>query len=158
VLNNRVGRGFSLEPGHVNIFEPGKKTMHTLNCFMVGDDAGTPILTGGTPGGDGQPQWNLQTITGMIDFGLDVQATIEAPRWTSWPGTDPSSLPNPFELRVEDRMDESVIAGLERRGHVVKRQDAWAGGGSSQAIARDPETGVLAGGTDPRVEGAVAGF
>jgi gamma-glutamyltranspeptidase/glutathione hydrolase len=158
VLNNRVGRGFSLEPGHVNIFEPGKKTMHTLNCFMVGDEAGTPILTGGTPGGDGQPQWNLQTITGMIDFGLDVQASIEAPRWTSWPGTDPSYLPNPFELRVEDRMAESVIAGLERRGHVVKRQGAWAGGGSSQAIARDPITGVLAGGTDPRVEGAVAGF
>jgi len=93
----------------------------------------------------------------MIDFGLDVQAAIEAPRWTSWPGTDPSYLPNPFELRVEERMDDSVIAGLERRGHVVKRQDAWAGGGSSQAIARDPDTGDLAGGTDPRLEGAVAG-
>lgn len=158
VLNNRVGRGFSLESGHVNIFEPGKKTMHTLNCFMIGDRAGTPVLTGGTPGGDGQPQWNLQTITGMIDFGLDVQAAIEAPRWTSWPGTDPSYLPNPFELRIEDRMDEGVIAGLERRGHSVKQQGAWAGGGSCQAIARDPKTGILAGGTDPRVEGSVAGF
>ena len=158
VLNNRVGRGFSLEPGHINIFEPGKKTMHTLNCFMIGDGAGTPVLTGGTPGGDGQPQWNLQTITGMIDFGLDVQAAIEAPRWTSWPGTDPASLPNPFEVRVEDRLDDAIIAGLERRGHVVTRVGAWSGGGSSQVIVRDPSTGILAGGTDPRVEGTVAGF
>jgi gamma-glutamyltranspeptidase/glutathione hydrolase len=94
----------------------------------------------------------------MIDFGLDVQDAIEAPRWTSWPGTDPSTLPNPFELRIEDRIDNAVVSGLERRGHVVKREGAWSGGGSFQMIARDPETGVLAGGTDPRVEGLAAGF
>lgn len=158
VLNNRVGRGFSLEPGHINIFAPGKKTMHTLNCYLIADETGTPTIVGGTPGGDGQPQWNLQVVTEMIDFGLDVQAAIESPRWTSWPGTDPSTLPNPFDLRIEDRLDEAIIAGLERRGHMIKRQSEWAGGGSAQAIARDPKTGILAGGTDPRVEGMVAGF
>lgn len=158
VLNNRVGRGFSLEPGHVNIFAPGKKTMHTLNCYMIADEAGTPVIVGGTPGGDGQPQWNLQTVTGLIDFGLDVQAAIELPRWTSWPGTDPSTLPNPFDLRIEDRVDPALIAGLEERGHILKPQGAWDGGGAAQVIARDPKTGILAGGTDPRVEGAVAGF
>ncbi|MDQ3655645.1 MAG: gamma-glutamyltransferase family protein, partial [Chloroflexota bacterium] len=85
VLNNRVGRGFTLEEGHVNQYAPGKKTMHTLNCYMVADPQGRPVLVGGTPGGDGQPQWNMQAISGMIDGGLDVQAAIEMPRWTSWP-------------------------------------------------------------------------
>ena len=158
VLNNRVGRGFSLESGHPNIFEPGKRTMHTLNCFMVADEEGRMVITGGTPGGDGQPQWNLQLVSALIDDEFDVQATIDAPRWTSLPGTDPSGLPNPYELRIESRAGDDTIAGLERRGHVVKRQGAWAGGGSAQIIARDPETGVLAGGTDPRVEGMVVGY
>jgi len=42
------------------------------------------VIVGGTPGGDGQPQWNLQMVTGLIDAGLDVQATVEQPRWTLW--------------------------------------------------------------------------
>lgn len=158
VLNNRVGRGFTLEEGHVNQYAPGKKTMHTLNCYMVADPQGRPVLVGGTPGGDGQPQWNMQAISGMLDGGLDVQAAIEMPRWTSWPGTDPSGLDNPFELRIEDRMPADVLAELEARGHAVKLQDAWSGGGSAQTIARDPETGVLIGGTDLRVEGMVLGY
>ncbi|MBA2755688.1 MAG: gamma-glutamyltransferase, partial [Chloroflexia bacterium] len=158
VLNNRVGRGFSLEEGHPNVFAPGKKTMHTLNCFLIADEAGTPVLVGGTPGGDGQPQWNLQTITGLVDGGLDVQAAIEQPRWTSWPGTDPSTLPNPYELRIEDRAGEDVITALRERGHEVRVQGPWAGGGATQVIARDPATGVLIGGSDPRAEGIALGL
>ena len=158
VMNNRVGRGFSLIDGHPNIYAPGKKTMHTLNCFMVADEQGRMVLTGGTPGGDGQPQWNLQMLTGMIDYGWDVQATIDAPRWTSWPGTDPISLPNPYELRVESRLGEADLAVLRALGHRVVMQDSWDGGGAAQLIARDPETGILAGGSDPRVEGQAAGF
>jgi len=158
VLNNRVGRGFSLEEGHVNIYAPGKKTMHTLNCYLIADQEGAPVLVGGTPGGDGQPQWNLQAITGMIDAGLDVQAAIELPRWTSWPGTDPMSLDNAFELRIEDRAGDEVIGALEERGHRVRRTGHWGGGGAEQIIARNPRTGVLAGGSDPRVEGLALGY
>jgi len=94
----------------------------------------------------------------MIDGGLDVQAAIDAPRWTSWPGTDPHSLDNPFELRVEDRLPEETINRLVERGHNIKRIGDWGGGGSVQVIARNPQTGVLAGGSDPRVEGGVSGF
>ncbi len=158
VMNNRVGRGFSLVEGHPNFFAPGKRTMHTLNCFMIADPNGAMVITGGTPGGDGQPQWNLQMVSGMVDFGWDVQAAIEAPRWTSWPGTDPGSLPNPFDLRVESRAKETELFQLEEFGHRIIRQGEWNGGGAAQIIARDPETGVLAGGSDPRAEGYAGGF
>ena len=158
VLNNRVGRGFSLVDGHPNIFTPGAKTMHTLNCFMVADASGEMVVTGGTPGGDGQPQWNLQMISAMIDAELDAQAAIEVPRWTSWPGTDPDSVANPFELRIESRAGDDVAAGLTALGHRVVMQGEWSGGGTAQLIARDPRSRVLAGGTDPREEGQVLGF
>jgi gamma-glutamyltranspeptidase len=157
VLNNRVGRGFSLEAGHPNVFAPGKKTMHTLNCYLIANEQGTPVLLGGTPGGDGQPQWNLQTVTGLIDGQLDVQAAIEQPRWTSWPGTDPSTIDNPFELRIEDRIDAATIDALRQRGHEVRQIGAWEGGGAAQVIARDPNTGSLIGGSDPRAEGKALG-
>ena len=158
LLNNRVGRGFSLQDGHPNLYAPGRKTIHTLNCYMVADPQGIPILTGGTPGGDGQPQWNLQVLSGLIDGGLDVQAAVEAPRWTVWPGTDPHDLPNPYELRVETRLSEAVISDLEALGHRTHRTGSWGGSGAAQAIARNPATGVMVGGSDPRVEGLALGF
>lgn len=158
VLNNRVGRGFSLVEGHPNIYAPGKKTMHTLNCYLIADPDGRPVLVGGTPGGDGQPQWNMQAISGMIDGGLDAQAAIELPRWTSLPGTDPMSIDAPFTLRVESRIPDEVVSDLEARGHVINRVGPWGAGGAAQIIARDPESGILVGGTDSRVEGSVLGF
>jgi gamma-glutamyltranspeptidase/glutathione hydrolase len=158
LLNNRAGRGFTLEVGHPNLYAPGKKTMHTLNCYLVADPDGIPVLVGGTPGGDGQPQWNLQVLVALLDAGCDVQAAIETPRWTVWPGTDPISRPNPYELRVEDRLGEAALADLERRGHRLRRQAAWSGGGAAQAIVRDPATGVLCAGSDPRAEGLALGF
>ena len=158
LLNNRVGRGFSLEDGHANFYAPGKRTMHTLNCYLIADADGTPIAVGGTPGGDGQPQWNLQTLVALIDAGMDVQAAVEAPRWTVWPGTDPHDLPAPYELRVETRLGEAAISGLEALGHRVVRTGGWGGSGAAQLIVRDPVTGVMAGGSDPRVEGMALGF
>ncbi|MGH2557945.1 MAG: gamma-glutamyltransferase [Thermomicrobiales bacterium] len=158
VLNNRVGHGFSLEPGHPNVYAPGKKPMHTLNCYLIADAEGVPVLIGGTPGGDAQPQWNLHVVAGLIDGGLDVQAAIEAPRWRSWPGADPGTIGDAFELQMEDRIGDDVIAGLETRGHRVRRLGPWQGGGAAQVIARDPRTRVLAAGSDPRVEGMAVGF
>jgi gamma-glutamyltranspeptidase/glutathione hydrolase len=158
LLNNRAGDCFSLDEGHPNVYAPGKKTMHTLNCYLVADPDGTPVLVGGTPGGDSQPQWNVQVLSAMIDGEFDVQAAIETPRWVVWPGTYPADVGNPFELRVEDRLGEETIATLERRGHRVKRLGPWGAGRAHQAIARDPATGVLAAGSDPRGEGIALGF
>ena len=158
LLNNRVGRGFSLIEGDPNIFAPGKKTMNTLNCYMVTNAGGEPVAVGGTPGGDGQPQWNLQVLTALIDGGLDVQAAVEAPRWSIWPGTDPADRPNPFELRIETRVEPSTLDHLADLGHRVKASGDWNGGGVAQLIVRHPGTRVLAGGSDPRVEGFALGL
>ncbi|MFN8589940.1 MAG: gamma-glutamyltransferase [Thermomicrobiales bacterium] len=157
LLNNRLGNCFELEEGHPNIYEPGKRTMHTLNCYLIADQEGNPVLVGGTPGGDFQPQWNLQTITGLIDGGLDVQAAIEQPRWQLHPATYPFERGDPFSLTVETRLGEETIGRLEEMGYPIERAGAWGAGGSVQVIARDPDTGVLVGGSDPRAEGLAIG-
>ncbi len=158
LLTNRAGHCFELEDGHPNIYAPGKRTMHTLNCYLIANQDGTPVLVGGTLGGDSQPQWNLQTITGLIDGGLDVQAAVEQPRWQLYPATYPAYLGDPFSLSVEDRLGEETITSLEAMGYPVQRIGAWAAGGAVQVIARDPETGILAGGSDPRAEGMAVGL
>lgn len=157
VMNNRSGRGFTLDQSHPNVYAPGKRSMHTLNAYLISNEQGVPVLVGGTPGGDGQPQWNLQAIAGLIDAGFDVQAAIEQPRWTSWPGTDPSSINNPFDLRMEAQFDEAVKNALRDRGHTVVEQPAFGGGGAAQMIARDLATGLMIGGSDARVEGMALG-
>ena len=84
LLNNRIGRGFSLVEGHPNVIESGKRTMHTLNAYMVMRE-GRPYIVGGTPGGDRQIAWNAQVITNVLDHGMNAQEAVEAPRWTSTP-------------------------------------------------------------------------
>ncbi len=157
LLNNRAGRGFSLEAGHPNVIEPGKKTMHTLNAYMVTKD-GQPWLVGGTPGGDQQPQWNLQMTTALIDYGLNVQQAAEAPRWHSFPGTDPANADQPLQLRVENRVPAAVRRRLADKGHDVKTIGPWAAGSGVQLIAIDQATGLRQGGSDPRVDGCALGY
>jgi gamma-glutamyltranspeptidase / glutathione hydrolase len=157
LLNNRLGRGFTLDPDHPNVIEPGKRTMSTLNCYLVTEN-GRLRWVGGTPGGDLQPQVNMQTLTNLIDFGMDVQQAVEAPRWSSFPGTDPGNLPNAFKLRVEDRVDKRVITELKKRGHDVETLGPWAGGAQVQLIEVNPENGVLMGASDPRTEGVALGI
>ncbi|MDB5862416.1 MAG: gamma-glutamyltransferase, partial [Betaproteobacteria bacterium] len=83
-LNNRAGRGFSLDPASPNVIAPGRRTMHTLNAYMLFRD-GSPWLIGGTPGGDQQTQWSAQVITGVVDHGLSLQQAVDSPRWYSFP-------------------------------------------------------------------------
>jgi gamma-glutamyltranspeptidase/glutathione hydrolase len=156
-LNNRAGRGFSLEEGHPNAIAPGKRTMHTLNCYLVAR-GGQPWLVGGTPGGDQQTQWSTQVITNLLDHGLGLQAAVEAPRFYSFPGTDPANLGLAPEVRLEGRIPESARRELTERGHAVKALGPWSGGGSVQLIQLDHERGVLRGATDPRPGGLALGW
>ncbi len=147
VMNNRM-TGFSLEPSHPNALAPGKRTMHTLNTYLVFRD-GRPYLVGNTPGGDYQVQTNLQVITGVLDFELDPQAAIDAPRWGDSAGG----------LLVELEMPAATQQELARRGHAVRPiARAVAPMGRAQAIVIDRESGVLIGGSDARGEGAVVGW
>lgn len=147
IMNNRM-TGFSLDPSHPNALAPGKRTMHTLNTYLVFRD-GRPYIAGNTPGGDFQVQTNLQMITNIIDHGLDPQAAIDAARWGDAAGA----------LLVEDDMPADTQAGLARRGHVVRPLSrTTAPMGRAQAIVVDPESGVLIGGSDARGEGVAAGW
>lgn len=153
LFNNRAGRGFSLTPGHPNEIAPGKRTMHTLNCYLVTKDQ-VPVIIGGTPGGDFQPQCGIQILTNLIDFGMDPQAAVEAPRWWSFPGTDPATVGRSMELRVEAEMPEATVQGLEALGHHVVRRRPGVYDGKVQVIVRQPERGTLMGASDPRGDGA----
>ena len=152
LLNNRVGRGFSLVEGHPNIIEGGKRTMHTLNAYMVMRED-RPYLVGGTPGGDNQIGWNAQVITNVLDHGMSAQEAVEAPRWTSTPGTDPHSIDDPFVLELEAGMSPSDIESLKARGHDVVVHLGRVFGGSAKLIVIDPATGVRTAGSDPRSDG-----
>ncbi len=155
MLNNRAGRGFVLDPAHPNGIAPGKRTMHTLMPFMAfrGD---APFLVWGTPGGDGQPQWNTQVFSNLVDGGYGVQRAIDLPRWMSFPSTDPANLPAPFEVRLEPGFPGGTAAALEALGHRVREMGEMESGGASQAIL--VENGVYRGGSDPRVDGCAIGY
>jgi gamma-glutamyltranspeptidase/glutathione hydrolase len=156
LFNNRAGRGFSLIAGHPNEIAPGKRTMHTLNCYLATKD-GLPVIIGGTPGGDFQPQCGLQILTNLIDFGLDPQAAVEAPRWWSFPGTDPATVNRDVELRVEAEMPDATVRGLEALGHRVARRRTGVYDGKVQLIMRDPQRAILMGASDPRGDGGAVG-
>jgi gamma-glutamyltranspeptidase / glutathione hydrolase len=156
LLNNRAGRGFTLEEGHPNVLAGGKRTMSTLHCYALVRD-GALYAVGGTEGGDQQPQWNAQVICNLVDFGMDPQAALAAPRWYSFPGTDPANTGRPVELRLESRFPPGVAESLARRGHQVVDIGPWGTAGAYQLIVRRPD-GVLLGATDPRTGGIALGF
>lgn len=156
-LNNRAGRGFSLDENHPNVIAPGRRTMHTLNAYLV-CKAGEPWLVGGTPGGDQQTQVNTQVISNIVDHGMSLQDAIDAPRWYSFPGTDPGSLGKTPQLRAESRMPQATRDALNKMGHNVEALGPWSGGGAAQLIQLDRDNGVLRGATDPRPGGLALGF
>jgi gamma-glutamyltranspeptidase / glutathione hydrolase len=158
LLNNRAGRSFYLEDSHPNGVAPGRRPMHTLVAWIAAEEDGSPAFVGGTPGGDGQIQWNMQLLSHLLDHGLDVQEAVEAPRFTVFPGTDAETIGKPDELRCEDRLGHSTLEDLRRRGHAVKEVGDWGGGGGAQIIAIDHAQGTLAGGSDPRQDGCALGI
>ncbi len=76
ILNNRVGRGFTLDADHPNCVDSSKRTMSTLNCYIVTRNGRLQVV-GGTPGGDGQVQWNSQILVSLLDRHLDPQDAVD---------------------------------------------------------------------------------
>lgn len=156
VLNNRLGRGAYLRPGHPNEVMPRRKPLHTLNAWIVTDESGGLLHVGNTPGGDGQVQWNMQLLSHLLDHGLDPAEAVCAPRFTVFPGSDADVLGAADELRVEDTVAAGVRDELANYGHRVVVQPSLGAGGSAQVISCD-ERGVLSGAADPRQEGVALG-
>lgn len=153
-LQNR-GAGFSLDRSHPNALAPGKRPYHTIIPSMITDADGELFSCFGVMGGWMQPQGHLQVAVGLIDDGLDPQAALDEPRFCI--STDPPHGP----VNLEEGLPEETVAALAGLGHEVERVDGirrTSVFGKGQVIARDPETGVLVGGSDPRADGVAAAF
>ncbi len=156
VIQNR-GNGFSLDPNHLNRFEPHKRPFHTIIPAMVTKN-GKPWFCFGVMGGDFQPQGHVQVLVDLIDFDLDVQAAGDEARVTHSGSQTPSGhpmAPQGGKVSIESGIPLETMKDLERRGHHVER---GLNGGGYQGIRIDQEHGTLAGGTEPRKDGAAVGY
>ncbi|MBK4735425.1 gamma-glutamyltransferase family protein [Noviherbaspirillum pedocola] len=145
-LHNR-GNNFSLDPAHANHIAPGKRPYHTIiPGFLTWDDR--PIGPFGVMGAFMQPQGHVQMMMNSIDFGLNAQASLDAPRWEWEKG---------LRVNIESTTPEHLYRGLADIGHDVFWSNNRIGFGRGQIIWRNEE-GVLCGGTEPRTDGAVAAW
>jgi gamma-glutamyltranspeptidase/glutathione hydrolase len=144
ILHNR-GAGFSFDPQHPNRVAGGKRPFHTLIPAMVLRD-GRPWLSFGLMGGDMQAQGHVQALINLIDFGMDVQQAGEQPRFRDFENG----------LALESGIGAETRRALEGLGHQLVEAPGSFGG--YQAIMIDPQTGALAGGSDPRKDGCAIGW
>ncbi len=154
-MSNRM-QAFRLEPSSPNVLAGGKRPRTTLTPTVVLKDS-RPFLAIGTPGGDSQDQQILLVLLNIIDFGMDVQAAIEAPRVNS---LHPQSSfddhrAQPGVLEAELSIPARVLDDLRARGHVIRPRPAYGISTGVVAAGLDPATGKLRGGADPRRERAL---
>jgi len=146
-LHNR-GAYFSLDPGHVNVLAPGKRTLHTLMPALA-RRAGRPWLVFGTMGADGQLQTQVQLLARLVDDGADPAVALAAPRWVVDPGD--------FSVAIEDRFPVDVLDGLRRRGHRLVTIGPFDDLMGHAHVIRIDGDGLTAA-SDPRCEGLAAGL
>lgn len=158
-LQNR-GHNFIVREGHPNCVGPRKLCFHTIIPGMVThEDSGELYAAMGVMGGFMQPQGHVQVLSAMADHGLDPQAALDQPRFCL-EGVDSSMGPESVEgatLMVEEGLPKEVQEELKSYGHTCVEVSSWQRGmfGRGQVIRRNPETGVLTGGTEPRADGSV---
>ncbi|MEJ8547644.1 gamma-glutamyltransferase family protein [Brevibacillus borstelensis] len=145
-LQNR-GNNFSLDPEHDNRLEPGKKSFNTIIPGFLTKD-GKPVGPFGVMGGYMQPQGHVQVVMNTVDFQLNPQAALDAPRWRWVEGRT---------VEVEQHFPERIAQELERKGHEIRRVKGFGGFGRGQIIWRD-DSGVLIGGTDMRTDSCIAAW
>jgi gamma-glutamyltranspeptidase/glutathione hydrolase len=141
---------FWLEEGLASSLAPGRRPRTTLTPTMV-HRGGEPVLACGSPGGDQQDQWQLLFLLRHLLGGQTLQEAIDAPAWhtTSLPGSFYPRDIEPGVLVVEDRIGADVLSALSARGHAVRLSGPWTLGRMC-AVTRDPSTGVVAAGANPR--------
>jgi gamma-glutamyltranspeptidase/glutathione hydrolase len=143
VLQNR-GTGFVLDTHHPNAFAPRKRPFHTIIPALM--SKGDVVIGFGIMGGLNQPQAHAQFVSNIVDFGMDLQAALDAPRFTK-----PTF--NGCDLLLESRVPAAVKDELVRKGHRIETDDAYSQHmGRGNAVMLDAN-GVKYGATDPRADG-----
>ncbi|WP_262340486.1 gamma-glutamyltransferase family protein [Lactiplantibacillus plantarum] len=146
-LNNR-GNNFSLDEKSPNYLKGGKRPLHTIIPGFLQRD-GIPIGPFGVMGGFMQPQGHLQVLMNSIDFGLDPQGALDAPRFQWLEGN---------KVDFEREFSTSLLSQLRNAGHEVSINPEPNTFGRGQIIWRNPQTGTLIGGSDSRTDGAVSAW
>jgi len=139
LLQNR-GSGFSLVEGHPNAIAPGKRPFHTIIPGLLAKD-GKPVMAFGVMGGQYQATGHMQIVSGVLDRGLDIQQSSDAPRSFAFDGA----------LSLEPTVSRAVADDLIARGHRVMWADEPLGG--FQAVQVDSVSGVMYGASDHRKDG-----
>lgn len=148
-LQNR-GFGFRLDPDHPNALAPGKRPFHTIiPAFLTRD--GAPIGPFGVMGGPMQPQGHVQVVVNTVDYAMNPQAALDAPRWQVTQG---------LGVELEHGVARNIVAELARRGHEVNVQHRGELFGKGQIIWRGsgPAEGSLIAGSEPRCDGCAIGY
>ena len=144
-------QAFVLTPGHPNQLAPHKQPRITLTPTIALRD-GRPWLAFSTPGGDSQDQTLLQVFLNVVEFGMNPQAAVEAPRFNSeamYSSFDDHS-DQPLVLDVETRISASALTGLRERGHKLLLQGDWGNPTAATMVSFDSATGVINAGADVR--------
>jgi gamma-glutamyltranspeptidase/glutathione hydrolase len=141
-MQNR-GAGFSLEEGHPNELVPGRRPFHTIIPGFL-TQSGVPLAAFGVMGGDMQPQGHVQVISSIIDHSLNPQAAMDCPR---------VRIVGAAGVLAEPEVGDDTIAALRRLGHSIRAEEGRAGFGGGQMVWRNPDTGVLIAGSEPRKDG-----
>lgn len=152
-LQNR-GHNFSLEHSHPNALAPGKRPYHTIIPAMATrEQDGSLYACFGVMGGFMQPQGHVQVVLGLVQDGLNPQDALDRPRLCIEGGTPAG------EVAVEEGIDANVFRELSSMGHQVRMVSGYDRSlfGRGQIILRDPLTGVLCAGSDPRADGCAIG-
>lgn len=155
------GRGTQswLNESHPSSLQPWKRPRLTPNPAMTLKD-GKPFMPFGCPGGDAQVQGMLQVFLNILEFGMEPQEAIEAPRIASrsFPSSFWPHQPHPGEVIVESVVDKQVREQLREWGHIVRDDQYWGDVSRVCAITINPESGLRIGGADPRSTGYAIGW
>ena len=156
ILQDR-GELFSLEEGHYNVFEPGKRPFHTIIPAFITRD-GKPYMSFGVMGGAMQPQGHAQIVVNLIDFGMNLQEAGDAPRIRHGGSSQPTGevMTDGGIVYLESGIPYKSIRELTKMGHNV--QFDVGGYGGYQAIMWDEENGVYYGASESRKDGQAAGY
>ncbi len=156
ILQDR-GQLFTLEEGHYNVYEPGKRPFHTIIPAFITRD-GKPWMSFGVMGGSMQPQGHVQIVVNMIDFGMNLQEAGDAPRIRHGGSSQPTGekMSDGGVLYLESGIPYEEIRELVKLGHTV--QFDLGGYGGYQAILWDEKNGVYFGASESRKDGQAAGY